>query len=73
MSKNSIIVLLSAICAIFMLIIYIKVAENYQYKLYYQKAEKLFDEIEEDNEAYFDTDRGNDYLYQREKIKLMNK
>lgn len=73
MSKNSIIVLLSAICAIFMLIIYIKVAENYQYKLYYEKVEKLFDEIEEDNEAYFDTDRGNDYLYQRDKIKLMNR
>lgn len=73
MSKNSIIVLLSAICAIFMLIIYIKVAENYQYKLYYEKAEKLLDEVEEDNEAYFDTDRGADYLYQRDKIKLMNR
>ena len=24
-------------------------------------------EVEEDNEAYFDTDKGADYLYQREK------
>ena len=33
----------------------------------------LFDEIEEDNEAYFDTDRGANYLYQRNKIKNINK
>lgn len=73
MNKNIIIVLLSTICVVLVFISYITCAENYQYKLYYEKAEKLFDEVEEDNEAYFDTDKGADYLYQREKIKLMNK
>lgn len=69
MNKNIIIVLLSALCAILLLASYSTAIENYQYKLYYEKAEKLFDEIEEDNEAYFDTDRGVDYLYQRNRIK----
>lgn len=73
MNKNIIIVLLSTLCAILLAISYTTVKENYQYKLYYEKAEKLFDEIEEDNEAYFDTDRGADYLYQRDKIKNINK
>ena len=73
MNKNIIIVLLSTLCIILMIISYNASIENYQYKLYYEKAEKLLDEIEEDNEAYFDTDRGSDYLYQRDKIKLMNK
>lgn len=73
MNKNIIIVLLSTICVVLMIISYNTSTENYQYKLYYEKAEKLFDEVEEDNEAYFDTDKGADYLYQREKIKLMNK
>nr|DAH00302.1 MAG TPA: hypothetical protein [Crassvirales sp.] len=73
MNKNIIIVLLSTLCVVLVFISYITCAENYQYKLYYEKAEKLFDEVEEDNEAYFDTDNGADYLYQREKIKLMNK
>lgn len=41
------------------------------YKRYYNASEKLFDEIEEDNEAYFDTDRGADYLHVRKEIKLM--
>ena len=73
MNKNIIIVLLSTLCVILMIISYNATIENYQYKLYYEKTEKLLDEIEEDNEAYFDTDRGSDYLYQRDKIKLMNK
>lgn len=73
MNKNIIIVLLSTLCVILIIITYNASIENYQYKLYYEKAEKLLDEIEEDNEAYFDTDRGSDYLYQRDKIKLMNK
>ena len=73
MNKNIIIVLLSTLCVILMIIIYNITIENYQYKLYYEKAEKLLDEVEEDNDAYFDTDRGSDYLYQRDKIKLMNK
>lgn len=73
MNKNIIIVLLSTLCAILLLASYTTAIENYQYKLYYEKAEKLFDEVEEDNEAYFDTDKGADYLYQRDKIKLMNK
>ena len=73
MNKNIIIVLLSTLCVILMIISYNTTIENYQYKLYYEKAEKLLDEIEEDNEAYFDTDRGSDYLYHRDKIKLMNK
>ena len=73
MNKNIIIVLLSTLCVILMIISYNASIENYQYKLYYEKVEKLLDEIEEDNEAYFDTDRGADYLYQRKKIKLMNK
>lgn len=68
MNKNIIIVLLSTICVVLVFISYITCAENYQYKLYYEKAEKLFDEVEEDNEAYFDTDKGADYLYQREKL-----
>lgn len=38
------------------------------YKRYYNASEKLFDEIEEDNEAYFDTDRGADYLHIRKEI-----
>lgn len=42
------------------------------YKAYYDASEKLFDEIEEDNEAYFDTDKGADYLYIRAKIKKLN-
>ena len=70
MNKDIIIVLLSTLCVILMIITYNASIENYKYKLYYEKAEKLLDEIEEDNEAYFDTDRGADYLYQR---KLMNK
>lgn len=41
------------------------------YKRYYNASEKLFDEIEEDNEAYFDTDRGVDYLHVRKEIQLM--
>ena len=73
MNKNIIIVLLSTLCVILMIISYNATIENYQYKLYYEKAEKLLDEVEEDNDAYFDTDRGSDYLYQRDKIKLMNK
>ena len=73
MNKNIIIVLLSNLCVILMIISYNTTIENYQYKLYYEKAEKLLDEVEEDNDAYFDTDRGSDYLYQRDKIKLMNK
>lgn len=73
MNKNIIIVLLSTLCVILMIISYNASIENYQYKLYYEKAEKLLDEVEEDNEAYFDTDKGADYLYQRDKIKLMNK
>lgn len=43
------------------------------YKRYYNASEKLFDEIEEDNEAYFDTDRGADYLHIRKEIQQMNK
>ena len=70
MNKNIIIVLLSTLCVILIIITYNASIENYKYKLYYEKAEKLLNEIEEDNEAYFDTDRGADYLYQRE---LMNK
>lgn len=73
MNKNIIIVLLSTLCVILIIITYNASVENYQYKLYYEKTEKLLDEIEKDNEAYFDTDRGADYLYQRDKIKLMNK
>ena len=73
MNKNIIIVLLSTLCVILMIISYNASIENYQYKLYYEKAEKLLDEVEEDNDAYFDTDIGSDYLYQRDKIKLMNK
>lgn len=73
MNKNIIIVLLSTLCVILMIITYNASIENYQYKLYYEKTEKLLDEIEEDNDAYFDTDRGADYLYQRKNIKLMNK
>lgn len=73
MNKNIIIVLLSTLCSVLLVVTYVSAKENYQYKLYYEKAEKLFDEVEEDNEAYFDTDRGADYLYQRDKIKLMNK
>ena len=73
MNKNIIIVLLSTLCAILLVVSYTTTKENSDYKLYYEKAEKLFDEVEEDNEAYFDTDKGADYLYQREKIKLMNK
>lgn len=73
MNKNIIIVLLSTLCAILLVVNYATTKENYKYKLYYDKAEKLFDEIEEDNEAYFDTDKGADYLYQRDRIKLMNR
>ena len=73
MNKNIIIVLLSTLCVILIIISYNATIENYQYKLYYKKAEKLLDEVEEDNEAYFDTDRGADYLNQRDKIKLMNR
>lgn len=73
MNKNIIIVLLSTLCSILLVVSYATTKENYKYKLYYDKAEKLFDEIEEDNEAYFDTDKGADYLYQRDKIKLMNR
>ena len=73
MNKTIIIVLLSTLCSILLVVAYVSVKENYQYKLYYEKAEKLFDEVEEDNEAYFDTDKGADYLYQRDRIKLMNK
>lgn len=73
MNKNIIIVLLSTLCVILIIITYNASIENYKYKLYYEKAEKLLDEVEEDNESYFDTDRGTDYLYQRDKIKLMNK
>lgn len=73
MNKNIIIVLLSTLCAILLVISYTTTKENREYKLYYDKAEMLFDEIEEDNEAYFDTDRGANYLYQRDKIKNINK
>ena len=73
MNKNIIIVLLSTLCVILVFITYNASVENYQYKLYYEKTEKLLDEVEEDNEAYFDTDKGADYLYQRDKIKLMIK
>ena len=73
MNKNIIIVLLSTLCVILIIITYNASIENYQYKVYDEKAEKLLDEREEDNDAYFDTDRGSDYLYQRDKIKLMNK
>ena len=73
MNKDIIIVLLSTLCVILVFITYNASVENYQYKLYYDKAEKLLDEVEEDNEAYFDTDKGADYLYQRDIIKLMNK
>ena len=73
MNKNIIIVLLSTLCSVLLVVTYVSAKEHYQYKLYYEKAEKLFDEVEEDNEAYFDTDKGADYLYQRDKIKLMNK
>ena len=68
MNKNIIIVLLSTLCVILMIISYNASIENYQYKLYYEKAEKLLDEVEEDNDADFDTDRGADYFYQRYKI-----
>lgn len=73
MNKNIIVVLLSILCGVLSVVTYVSAKENYQYKLYYEKAEKLFDEVEEDNEAYFDTDKGDDYLYQRDKIKLMNR
>lgn len=73
MNKNIIIVLLSTLCAILLVVSYTTTKENREYKLYYEKAEMLFDEIEEDNEAYFDTDRGANYLYQRDKIKNINK
>lgn len=73
MNKNIIIVLLSTLCVVLLVVTYVSAKENYQYKLYYEKAEKLFDEVEEDNETYFDTDRGADYLYQRDIIKLMNR
>ena len=73
MNKNIIIVLLSTLCVILMIISYNASIENYKYKLYYEKAEKLLDEIEEDNDAYFDTDRGADYLSIRDKIRLMNR
>lgn len=73
MNKNIVIVLLSTLCAILLVVSYTTTKENREYKLYYEKAEMLFDEIEEDNEAYFDTDRGADYLYQRNKIKNVDK
>ena len=73
MDRDTIIVLLSTLCVILIIITYNASIENYNYKLYYEKTEKLLDEVEEDNEAYFDTDKGADYLYQRDKIKLMNK
>lgn len=44
---------------------YISSSKYRAYKAYYDKAEALFDEIEEDNEAYFDTDKGEAYLHQR--------
>lgn len=44
---------------------YVSTSKYKAYKAYYDKAEALFDEIEEDNEAYFDTDKGEDYLHQR--------
>lgn len=42
------------------------------YKRYYNASEKLFDEIEEDNETYFDSNRGIDYLLVRKEIMYMN-
>lgn len=42
------------------------------YKRYYNASEKLFDEIEEDNEGYFDTDRGADYLHIRKEVQSIN-
>lgn len=42
------------------------------YKRYYNASEKLFDEIEEDNEGYFDTDRGADYLHVRKEVQSIN-
>lgn len=42
------------------------------YKRYYNASEKLFDEIEEDNEGYFDTDRGAYYLNIRKEVQSIN-
>lgn len=39
------------------------------YMTYYNKAETLFDEIEDYNEAMFDTDKAEDYLQARDKVK----
>lgn len=71
-------VILISIIFILMLIICIfgssmadKNDELETYKRYYNASEKLFDEIEEDNEAYFDTDRGADYLHIRKEIQSM--
>lgn len=75
-TKND--VVLISIIFILMLIICIfgssmadKNDELETYKRYYNASEKLFDEIEEDNEAYFDTDRGADYLHIRKEIQSM--
>lgn len=42
--------------------------ENKQYKDYYVKAEQLFDLIEDENESFFDTDQGEEYLVARKNI-----
>lgn len=39
------------------------------YKTYYNKAEKLFDRVEEGNDEYFDLDEGQDYIKARENVK----
>lgn len=39
------------------------------YKTYYNKAEKLFDRVEESNDEYFDLDEGQDYIKARENVK----
>lgn len=43
------------------------------YKSYYIASEKLYDEIAEDNEGYFDGDKGCNYLKARKEVKLLNK
>lgn len=39
------------------------------YEEYYNRAEALFDEVEEDNESYFDSDAGANYLHIRSMIR----
>ena len=68
----SIIFILMLIICIFCSSIADKNDELDAYKRYYNASEKLFDEIEEDNEAYFDTDRGADYLHVRKEVQSIN-